>query len=259
MLHDAQRDVRTPTHELTIAHDVLRTRQRISCQFRRLGIVDGWYPKFATEVGQTSTRPALRRRRQAPLGKRPQRIRKRRGLMATRTICPRRLCGARQIGGGDRECQTAEPWRRPRQRSDEALVHGSLKRCISVFDGCAQHGRLFAADGFRASKGHMRLRIEQPRVARLCTNGGRPVVSVPARNRAINDAGTKTLTSDLLGLTGYGHVLGPDDIAIDQLSEEHGRLVSNQFDPVSCRGHPPIMPSRVIVSLRMKRTLPGFP
>lgn len=52
------------------------------------------------------------------------------------------------------------------------------------------------------------------------------VVSVPARNRAINDAGTKTLTSDLLGLTGYGHVLGPDDIAIDQLSEEHGRLVS---------------------------------
>lgn len=32
MLHDAQRDVRTPTHELTIAHDVLRTRQRISCQ-----------------------------------------------------------------------------------------------------------------------------------------------------------------------------------------------------------------------------------
>lgn len=52
------------------------------------------------------------------------------------------------------------------------------------------------------------------------------VVSVPAPNRAIIDAGTKTLTSDLLGLTGYGHVLGRDDIAIDQLSEEHGRLVS---------------------------------
>jgi D-serine deaminase-like pyridoxal phosphate-dependent protein len=52
------------------------------------------------------------------------------------------------------------------------------------------------------------------------------VVSVPAENRAIVDAGSKTLTSDLLGLTGYGHVLGRDDIAIDQLSEEHGRLVS---------------------------------
>lgn len=52
------------------------------------------------------------------------------------------------------------------------------------------------------------------------------VVSVPAPNRAIIDAGSKTLTSDLLGLQGYGHVLGRDDIAIDQLSEEHGRLVS---------------------------------
>lgn len=52
------------------------------------------------------------------------------------------------------------------------------------------------------------------------------VVSVPAADRAIIDAGSKTLTSDLLGLTGYGHVLGRDDIAIDQLSEEHGRLVS---------------------------------
>ncbi len=52
------------------------------------------------------------------------------------------------------------------------------------------------------------------------------VVSVPAANRAIVDAGSKVLTSDLLGLTGHGHVLGRDDIAIDQLSEEHGRLVS---------------------------------
>lgn len=52
------------------------------------------------------------------------------------------------------------------------------------------------------------------------------VVSVPAPNRAVIDAGSKTLTSDLLGLSGYGHVLGRDDIAIDQLSEEHGRLIS---------------------------------
>jgi D-serine deaminase-like pyridoxal phosphate-dependent protein len=54
------------------------------------------------------------------------------------------------------------------------------------------------------------------------------VVSVPAANRAIIDAGSKALTSDLLGLTGYGHVLGRPDIAIDQLSEEHGRLVSER-------------------------------
>lgn len=52
------------------------------------------------------------------------------------------------------------------------------------------------------------------------------VVSVPAADRAIVDAGSKTLTSDLLGLSGYGHVLGRDDLVLDQLSEEHGRLVS---------------------------------
>ncbi|TCA32896.1 DUF1612 domain-containing protein [Rhizobium leguminosarum bv. viciae] len=32
VLHDATRDIRTPTHELTIARDVLRTRRRISAQ-----------------------------------------------------------------------------------------------------------------------------------------------------------------------------------------------------------------------------------
>jgi len=52
------------------------------------------------------------------------------------------------------------------------------------------------------------------------------VVSVPAENRAIIDAGSKTLTSDLQGLTGYGHVAGRPEIRVDQLSEEHGRLVS---------------------------------
>ena len=54
------------------------------------------------------------------------------------------------------------------------------------------------------------------------------VVSVPSLNRAIIDAGSKVLTSDLLGLEGFGHVVGHDHIVIDQLSEEHGRLVSKQ-------------------------------
>jgi hypothetical protein len=36
VLHDATRDIRTPTHELTIARDVLRTRRRIAAQ------VPGW-------------------------------------------------------------------------------------------------------------------------------------------------------------------------------------------------------------------------
>ncbi|AHD11852.1 D-TA family PLP-dependent enzyme [Phaeobacter gallaeciensis] len=51
------------------------------------------------------------------------------------------------------------------------------------------------------------------------------VVSVPADDRAVIDAGSKVLTSDLLGLEGYGHVMGRDDLLIDQLSEEHGRIV----------------------------------
>lgn len=32
VLHDATRDIRTPTHELTIARDVLKTRRRIAAQ-----------------------------------------------------------------------------------------------------------------------------------------------------------------------------------------------------------------------------------
>lgn len=53
------------------------------------------------------------------------------------------------------------------------------------------------------------------------------VVSVPAENRAVIDAGSKVLTSDLLGLQGHGYVVGRPDLVIDQLSEEHGRIVSD--------------------------------
>ncbi|NIA70565.1 D-TA family PLP-dependent enzyme [Pelagibius litoralis] len=50
------------------------------------------------------------------------------------------------------------------------------------------------------------------------------VVSLPATGRAIIDAGSKTLTSDLIGLRGYGQVLGHDDVEVSALSEEHGIL-----------------------------------
>lgn len=52
------------------------------------------------------------------------------------------------------------------------------------------------------------------------------VVSVPTEDRAIIDAGSKVLTSDLLGLEGHGHVLGRPDISVEALSEEHGTLKS---------------------------------
>ncbi|WP_371932773.1 D-TA family PLP-dependent enzyme [Roseibium sp. MMSF_3544] len=53
------------------------------------------------------------------------------------------------------------------------------------------------------------------------------VVSVPSETHAIVDAGSKVLTTDLFGLQGHGHVLGREDLSIDQLSEEHGRVVSS--------------------------------
>ncbi|EEB86196.1 D-TA family PLP-dependent enzyme [Roseobacter sp. GAI101] len=56
------------------------------------------------------------------------------------------------------------------------------------------------------------------------------VVSVPARNRAVIDAGTKVLTSDLLGLDGHGHVLGRPDIEVAGLSEEHGVLMADSIN-----------------------------
>jgi D-serine deaminase-like pyridoxal phosphate-dependent protein len=77
------------------------------------------------------------------------------------------------------------------------------------------------------------------------------VVSVPAPDRAVIDAGSKTLTSDLLGLVGYGHVLGRDDITIDQLSEEHGRLVSTGAIGLTVGDKVRIVPNHVCVVTNM--------
>lgn len=77
------------------------------------------------------------------------------------------------------------------------------------------------------------------------------VVSVPSSNRAIIDAGSKVLTSDLLGLSGYGHVVGRDDIAIDQLSEEHGRLVADGLIGLSVGDQVRIVPNHACVVSNM--------
>jgi len=50
------------------------------------------------------------------------------------------------------------------------------------------------------------------------------VVSVPTGERAIIDAGSKALTSDLLGLPDFGCVPELDDARVYNLSEEHGFL-----------------------------------
>ena len=56
------------------------------------------------------------------------------------------------------------------------------------------------------------------------------VISVPADTRAVIDAGSKVLTSDLLGLDGHGHVLGRPDIKLAGLSEEHGVLLADRIN-----------------------------
>ena len=50
------------------------------------------------------------------------------------------------------------------------------------------------------------------------------VVSHPTTGRAIIDAGSKALTSDLLGLVGHGYIPAYPDARIVGLSEEHGTL-----------------------------------
>lgn len=59
------------------------------------------------------------------------------------------------------------------------------------------------------------------------------VVSVPAGTRAIIDAGSKALTSDLLGMTGYGTVRELGEAPVQEVSEEHGhiQLVENSLPP----------------------------
>ncbi|WP_028745210.1 D-TA family PLP-dependent enzyme [Rhizobium mesoamericanum] len=58
------------------------------------------------------------------------------------------------------------------------------------------------------------------------------VVSRPTADRAVIDAGSKALTSDLLGFADYGTVVGYPEAVITGLSEEHGLIdLSKCGDP----------------------------
>ena len=50
------------------------------------------------------------------------------------------------------------------------------------------------------------------------------IVSRPTADRAILDAGSKSLTSDLIGLEGYGLVPGFPGASLYALNEEHGHM-----------------------------------
>jgi D-serine deaminase-like pyridoxal phosphate-dependent protein len=61
------------------------------------------------------------------------------------------------------------------------------------------------------------------------------VVSRPNENRAIIDAGSKSLTSDTLGMVGFGYIEAYPDAVITGLSEEHGHI-----DLTNCAQKPAI-------------------
>lgn len=50
------------------------------------------------------------------------------------------------------------------------------------------------------------------------------VISTPTPERCVIDAGSKALTSDLMGLDGHGLVLGYPELGLHGLSEEHGAM-----------------------------------
>ncbi|MBP1853009.1 D-TA family PLP-dependent enzyme [Rhizobium halophytocola] len=66
------------------------------------------------------------------------------------------------------------------------------------------------------------------------------VVSRPTGDRAVIDAGSKTLTSDLLGFADFGHVVEYPQASIIGLSEEHGTI-----DLSACTGGRPEIGERI--------------
>ena len=77
------------------------------------------------------------------------------------------------------------------------------------------------------------------------------VVSTPTPNRAIIDAGSKVLTSDLLGFPDYGHVIGHPEISIASFSEEHGILVVDPQNPLKIGERIRIVPNHVCMVSNM--------
>jgi len=74
------------------------------------------------------------------------------------------------------------------------------------------------------------------------------VVSRPTPDRAIIDAGSKALTSDLLGLEGHGLILEHPEAVIYSLNEEHGLIdVSRCADKPSVGDRVHILPNHTCV------------
>ncbi|MDC3107689.1 alanine racemase [Paracoccaceae bacterium] len=77
------------------------------------------------------------------------------------------------------------------------------------------------------------------------------VVSTPTKNRAIIDAGSKVLTSDLFGMNGHGRIVNLPDLRIIQLTEEHGTIVSEQNTNLQIGQKIQIIPNHACVVTNM--------
>ena len=77
------------------------------------------------------------------------------------------------------------------------------------------------------------------------------VVSTPTPQRAVVDAGSKVLTTDLFGLTGHGHIVDHAQLTISQLSEEHACIVSDGPTGLSIGQKVRIIPNHACVVSNM--------
>ena len=77
------------------------------------------------------------------------------------------------------------------------------------------------------------------------------VVSTPNPAGAVVDAGSKVLTSDLMGFPDFGHVLGHPETSIVGLSEEHGVLKVDPENQLKIGERIRIVPNHVCVVSNM--------
>jgi D-serine deaminase-like pyridoxal phosphate-dependent protein len=85
------------------------------------------------------------------------------------------------------------------------------------------------------------------------------VVSRPSGDRAILDAGSKTLSSDKGAYTeGYGIIKSAPCVRIDRLSEEHGVIVTPQGFPVAIGDRLEIIPNHVCPTVNLADELIGI-
>jgi D-serine deaminase-like pyridoxal phosphate-dependent protein len=83
------------------------------------------------------------------------------------------------------------------------------------------------------------------------------VVSTPAADRAVIDAGSKALSADLrvAGLNGYGMVLGRNDLTVARLSEEHAVLTAAERTGLTVGIRVIILPAHSCTTVNLH---PGF-